>query len=223
MMNSEFDRNKIVPLARILFAVAVLLGALTFVKVAGFFVSSSKAKMLATRADPSGAGAVDLAGLLAQAKVSAEQLKKKNLFVLSPPKQYPIKEVLGILGDEVLVNGKWYKAGDSVGEAKIVAIEPTRVRIAWNGQEKVFAPIGAGSSGNAPDRRGAPTRRPVPRGGAPMVVTGQRGGPAQAGRSGPFMSQEKMEQLKSRWPTMSPEERQRVRDEMRKKYGERNR
>ena len=222
-MNSEFDRDKIVPLARILFAVAVLLGALTFVKVAGFFVSSSKAKMLATRADRSGTASVDLAGLLAQAKVSAEQLKKKNLFVLSPPKQYPIKEVLGILGDEVLVNGKWYKVGDSVGEAKIVAIEPTRVRIAWNGQEKVFSPIGASSSGNVPDRRGAPTRRPAPRGSASMTVTGQRGGPMAPGRDGPFMSQERMEQLKSRWPTMSPEERQRVRDEMRKKYGERGR
>ena len=223
MMNSEFDRNKIVPLARILFALAVLLGALTFVKVAGFFVSSSKAKVLATRADPSRTGAVDLAGLLAQAKVSAEQLKKKNLFVLSPPKQYPIKEVLGILGDEALINGKWYKVGDSVGEAKIAAIEPTSVRIAWNGQEKSFSPMGATGPDSGPDRRGAPTRRPAPRGRAPMAVTGQRGGPTPPGRDGPFMSPEERQQLKDRWTTMSPEERQRARDEMRERFGGRNR
>ena len=222
-MNAKFDRDKIEPLAKILFAVAVLLGALTFVRVAGFLVSSSTAKALAIRTDPSEMGAVDLAGLLAQARVSAEQLKKKNLFVLSPPKQHPIKEVLGILGDEVLVNGKWYKVDDSVGEAKIVAIEPTKVRIAWNGQEKDFSPIGASSVGGSPDRRGAPSRRPAPRGGTVTVVGGQRGGAAPAGRDGPFMSAEERRQLRDRWTTMNPEERQRAREEMRERFSGRNR
>ncbi len=31
-----------------------------------------------------------------------------------------------------------------LGDAKIVAIEPTKVRVAWDGQEKEFSPIGAG-------------------------------------------------------------------------------
>ena len=222
-MNAKFDRDKIEPLAKVLFAVAVLLGALTFVRVAGFLTSSSTAKALAIRTDPNEMAAVDLAGLLAQAKVSAEQLKKKNLFVLSPPKQHPITEVLGILGDEVLVNGKWYKAGDSVGEAKILAIEPTKVRIAWNGQEKDFSPIGASSMvGGPPDQRGAARRRSAPRGGTVTVVGGQRGG-AAAGRDGPFMSAEERRQLRDRWTTMNPEERQRAREEMRERFSGRNR
>jgi len=46
----------------------------------------------------------------------------------------------------VLINGKWYKVGDKIGDAKIVAIEPTQVKIEWEGKEKVFAPISAVSA-----------------------------------------------------------------------------
>lgn len=222
-MRPELHRDRIEPLARILLAVAVLLTALTFVKGAGFLVSSSTAKVLARRTDPNGAEAVDLAGLLAQARSSAEELKKKNLFVLSPPKKHPVEQVLGILGDEVLINDKWYKAGDSVGEAKVVAIEPTRVRIAWDGQETTFSPIGSGGSGAEPSRRSAPSGRPAPRDRAQMAVTGQRDGRDSADRDGPFLSPEERKQLKDRWTTMSPEERQRTRDELRERLGGRDR
>jgi hypothetical protein len=81
-----------------------------------------------------------------ESKAIADELKKKNLFVPPKPKKHPVSQVAGILGDEVLINGKWYKVGDKVGDAKIVAIEPTLVKIEWEGKEKVFAPISAASA-----------------------------------------------------------------------------
>ena len=45
-----------------------------------------------------------------------------------------------------LINGKWYKVGDKVGDAEIMAIEPTQVKIKWDGKEKFFAPLAAASA-----------------------------------------------------------------------------
>jgi hypothetical protein len=212
------------PLARILLAVAVLLGALMFLKVAGFLVTSSKVTGAAARAE---AGATDANGLkesLAQARTSAEQLKQKNLFVKPAPKQHPVGEVLGILGDEALIGDKWYKVGDSVGDAKIVAIEPTKVRVAWDGQEKEFSPIGAGGSGSPPGARAqrtAPGSRPGRSGGAQVVISGQRRGAPREGMGS--MSPEERQRIREQWQSISPEERERRREELKQRFGGRGR
>jgi hypothetical protein len=210
---------RVEPLARILLAVAVLLGALMLVKVAGFFLASSKVTVAAARKGGAGTDANGLKESLTQARTSAEQLKKQNLFVKTTPKQHPISEVLGILGDEALINDKWYKVGDSVGDAKIVAIEPTRVRVAWDGQEKEFSPIGAGGSGGPAKGRGervAPSSRPRRAGGAPVVLSGQRRGFMQGGPGS--LSPEERQRMRQQWQSMSPEERQRRREEIRRRF-----
>ncbi|MCD4830463.1 MAG: DUF3106 domain-containing protein [Anaerohalosphaeraceae bacterium] len=84
----------------------------------------------------------------------ADELKENNLFAPKPPKQHPVKKVAGILGDEVLISGKWYKVGDSVGDANIVAIEPTQVKILWQGNEKYFAPMAAALSADSKPANG---------------------------------------------------------------------
>jgi hypothetical protein len=178
------------PLARILLAVAALLGALMVLKAAGFVVTSSQVTGAAVRPGGGGGDANDLKESLTQAKTSAEQLKKKNLFVTPAPKQNPVGEVVGILGDEALINDKWYKVGDSVGDAKIVAIEPTKVKVVWDGQEKEFSP---------------------------MVIAGERGG-AMRGRFN-SLSPEERQKMRQQWQSMSPEERQRRREEMRQRFG----
>lgn len=221
IMKNEFHKDKTGLYTRGLMAVTVLLGALTFLRVAGFLTASSEARVMAAKIDPNGPSAetpADMTRLLASAKASAEKLKKKNLFVVTPPPQHPVKEVLGILGDEALINDKWCKAGDSVGDAKIVAIEPTKVRIAWNGQEKEFAPIGSSGGGGQPGPSGPsrPGGRPGPAGKPQMVVTGARGGVAKAGQGLSAADRE-------RWQSMSPEERQRAREEMRQRLGARPR
>jgi hypothetical protein len=79
-----------------------------------------------------------------------EQLRHKNLFVPRPPKQNPIVGVTGILGSEALINGRWYRAGDMMGEARVLAIEATYVRVQWDGKMLVYSPIQTGEP-SAPD------------------------------------------------------------------------
>lgn len=217
-MRIEFRKNATEPPAKILFGVAVLLGALTLLKVAAFLVTSQEAQgttataMSSNDADPNNPGEP-----AAQAKASIEQLKKKNLFVSEPAKQHPVREVAGILGSEALIDGKWYKAGDSVADAKILSIEATKVRIAWDGQEKDFAPIGADGSGGRSGRPGPRAGKTGSTEGPQMVVTGARRGPMREGS--PLLSQEAREELRGRWRNMSPEERQKYREEMRERFG----
>jgi len=73
-----------------------------------------------------------------------EQLRQRNLFTPGPPKQNPIAEVMGILGDEAFINGRWCKVGDTIGEARVLAIEATRVEVLWDGQTLVYSPVDAG-------------------------------------------------------------------------------
>ncbi len=213
------------PLTRILLGVAMLLGTVAVLKVAGFFVVSSKARAVAFTADPNGTGGNGRSEQMAWAQTSAEQLKKKNLFIPPAAKQHPIKEVLGILGDEALINDKWYKVGDRVGDAKILAIEPTRIRVAWDGQEKEFAPIGSGgSAGGPPGPRPAPSTRPGPAPDARPVAAEPRRGPSGSRREGASsLSDEERQKLRQRWENASPEERQRFREEMRQRFERRNR
>jgi hypothetical protein len=221
MVNMKLHRDKAKPLTKILCAVAVLLGALIFLKIAGFFVSTSQARVLGAQADAASAGSDDVKKLLAETKAAAEELKKKNLFVLATPKQFPVSDVLGIMGHEALINGKWYKVGDSVAEAKIAAIEPTKVKIVWNGQEKEFSPITSGGGGGRPDQPGSAGGRSGPGGPPKMVVTGGRRGPGQMQGSGP--SSEEMDRMREQWKNAStPEEKQRLREAARQRAGRRS-
>ena len=221
MVNMKLHRDKAKPLTKILCAVAALLGALIFLKIAGFFVSTSQARVLGAQADAASAGGNDLKKLLAETKATAEELKKKNLFVLATPKQFPVSDVLGIMGHEALINGKWYKVGDSVADARIAAIEPTKVKIVWNGQEKEFSPIGSGGGGGRPDQPGSMGGRPGPGGSPKMVVTGGRRGPGSMQGSG--LSAEETDRMREQWKNAStPEEKQRLREAARQRAGRRS-
>ena len=122
--------------------------------------------------------------------------------------------MIGILGREALIGDKWYKVGDSVGEAKIVAIEPTKVKVVWNGQEKEFSPIGSsgGDAGGRGERSGPP---------------GRASGPGPGARSGPGMaagaSSADRDKLRQQFMNASPEEKQRLREQMRANRGARGR
>jgi hypothetical protein len=131
---------------------------------------------------------------LAQDQGRAEALKKQNLFAPAPPRSHPVGQVSGILGNEVLIQGKWYKVGDKIQDAEIIAIESTLVRILWDGNETEFKPITSSGGGGGPE--GGPPR---PDGPGPM-----RRAMPEGGFRGPPISPEDMERLKN----MSPEERQ---------------
>lgn len=221
MVNMKLHRDKAKPLTKILCAAAVLLGALIFLKIAGFFASTSQARVLEGQADAANAGANDLKKLLAETKTAAEELKKKNLFVQATPRQFPVSDVLGIMGQEALINGKWYKVGDSVADARIAAIEPTKVRIVWNGQEKEFSPMGSGAAGGRPDQPGAAGGRPGPGGPPKMVAAGGRPRPGPMQGSGP--SAQETNRTREQWKNApTPEERQRLREAARQRAGRRS-
>ena len=203
-------------LSIVLLGVSAFLGVLVLVKVAGFFVAPARAENMVKRAvEQSKLDANDIKKYFAESKAIADQLRKKNLFAPPPPKQQPIKQVLGILGYEALINGKWYKAGDMVQDAKIVAIEPTKIRFEWNGRQITLAPINATSPSG-------------PRGPKPVVAKAEEGEQRAEvvqvqleerpafGRGGPG---EGFRNLRERWANMSEEEREALRARMRERFG----
>ena len=155
-----------------LLAAAALLGVFTVAKVAGFCVQRGRMQALGTLAqserDPN-----RLKQSLGEAKKRVDSLKQNNLFVKAPPKQNPIKQVEGILGGEALIGGKWYKVGDKVADAKIVAIAATQVEVEWDGKKTSFSPIASVSAG--------PPAPPTAAGGPPKKEDGpQPPKPAEA-------------------------------------------
>ncbi len=141
-----------------LLAVAVLLGAWAAARVIGYYIGPAHAEERVARAmaqnvlDPN-----EAKPYLDKAREVADALKKKNLFSKEPPKEHPVKQIDAILGLEVLIGDKWYKAGDKVGDANIVSVEPTLVTVEWQGKEKVFSPFGA-----VDDKPSAPSGPPRP-------------------------------------------------------------
>ena len=131
----------------VLAGVSALLAVLILAKVAGYFTSSAMArKLIADAVAQSESDPTESEKYFAKTKETAEQFKKSTLFVPPPakPKQ-PIKEVQ-IVGDSVLINGKWHKVGDKVGDAEIVAIESTYIKFTWQDKEFTVSPFGKTSS-----------------------------------------------------------------------------
>jgi len=240
-MNLDILKEKKELVSVALFGVSAFLAVLILVKITGFFTASARAKnIVKTAIAQNNADAEDMDKYFAKYKVLADELKKNNLFVPPPPKEHPVKEVLGIFGDEVLINDKWYKVGDTVGEAKVVAIGPTEATIEWEGKEKTFAPInseGSSQPGGPRDSRAA-ARAGEAGGSAQMVAVGSAGGPGGrvefGGFGGPGGMRERfqnmpeaerdrfraeMQERRERYMNMSEAERERFRAEMRERFG----
>lgn len=127
-----------------LLVLSAVLAALTGFKLWDYRSSMAKAQgIVSNAAEKDKADPNNLQKSLAASTEIADAIKKENLFVPPVPKRHPVSTVLGIMGSEVLINGKWYKVGDKIADAEVVAIEPTLVKIKWDGKEKIFAPISA--------------------------------------------------------------------------------
>ncbi len=216
-------RKEVVPTA--LIGVAVLCGLLILVKVTGFFVASARAENVVRRAKAqSEADPRVVEAQLAKSKPIADQLRTNNLFSPPPPKQHPVKDVFAIFGDEVLINDKWYKVGDRVADAKIVAIGPTSMTTEWDGKQQVFYPIQAtvaqapssGKGPPSPDGKGG--EGASKEGGAESTMIRGEGEPPRLeirmGPGGPGMD---FGAMRDRFSQMSEAERDRFREEMRQR------
>ncbi len=221
------NKKELVP--TVLLGVSVLCGILILVKVTSFFVASARAESVVKRAiEQNRTDPKNIEKQLASSTAISDELKKNNLFAPPPAKQHPVKEVSGIFGDQVLIQNKWYNAGDMVKDAKIIAIGPTSVTIMWGGKEKSFLPIQAKivEDKSGPRGRTATTNRKEGEGGkkggngekSPTKVTVkvEGGGMRFEGRGGPgeggFMA------MRQRFENMSEQERQEFRERMRERF-----
>ena len=231
-----------------LIGISASLAILILIKVAGFFVASARAENLLENAVAKNkVDTKQVEKYLTDSKTIADELKRKNLFAPPPPKQQPIKQVWGILGNEVLINDKWYKVGDMIQDAKIVAIEPTRIKVEWDGKEIALAPIDTVSSSPVgPKPKGLEVAKAGTGGRAEMVAVRPEARPMLGQMRERFESmseaererlrreaQEKKEtfmrmseqerkklmDIKEKWPHMSEEERGRVGAYLREKFG----
>lgn len=205
-----------------LMATAVLLGAWTCAKVAGFYVRRGQMQTVLTL----GQGERDANSLqqsLKAAKKTADTLKQSNLFVKTPPKENPVKQVDGILGQEAFIAGKWYKVGDKVGDAKIVAIEATKIEVEWDGKKTSFAPIGAANAAPPtppPAAAAEPKKKdaapPPPKSAETKVVKAEAPAPVEddpLAWLGVKLSPKLRAMLLEKWNGASPEEREKAKKE----------
>jgi hypothetical protein len=162
-------RNERYSIGSVFLAVALLLAALAFAKIAHFFAGPAQARSVLAQASVlSKTDPAAVQSYLDEAKKTAEALKERNLFVKQPPRANPVKQVDGILGSEALIGGKWYKVGDKIGEAKVVSIGPTQVTVEWDGKQTHFTPMTGADKG-----RPEPPKKPesAPPAAKPAVVT----------------------------------------------------
>jgi len=132
-------------LSTALLTAAVIAFVLTLVKITSYLEASARAQNLVKKATAQDKPIPKETGDAAAASWAvAEQLKKSNLFSPPIPPRHPVTSVLGILGNEALIGDRWYKAGDNIADAKVVAVEPTQVRVQWQGRETVFVPMETG-------------------------------------------------------------------------------
>ena len=196
--------------AAALIAISVLSAVLIVVKVTGFFLISANAQSTVEKAiDQSKPDDKNVTARSGEFKKVADALKKQNLFAPPAPRRHPVNTVLGIFGDEALINGKWYKAGARVADAEVLAVNPTSVTVEWDGKTKVFSPIDAdGSSG--PSGPSRPGKSVVSRGpgsaskGSPQMVVTKSG----SGMKSPSGDSPMVKKMSETYKSMSDTQRE---------------
>ncbi len=228
-MKLEFLKEKKELLSIALLGVSALIAVLILYLVMDFFAVSARAEnVVKTALEQTDTEVEDIEQYFTKDREIAESLTKNNLFVPPAPIEHPVKEVRAIFGNQVLINNKWYSEGQSIpGNAKILSIEPTQVSIEWNGRQKFFSPIDASSSEQTPSERETARADSTSRERAEMVVVGSQTGqtsrqtPGQRPEQMPDIDRMRMDfrDMRMRFQNMSEAERERLRNEMRQRFG----
>jgi uncharacterized membrane protein YgcG len=208
--------------SKALAGVMIFLACLLLVKVTTVIVyaTTSKTKVVsAFETAKKNSNAMEL-----YRKRSADEVKKvteKNPFAAEAQKPQP-PQLAGVMGDEVLFNGQWYKVGQEIGGAKILKIDPTFVMVDFEGKQQVITPQAKADPNAARTQgqgfsRGGPSMGSGP-GGGPGGFGGRGGGRGGFGQFG-NMSPDQMNQMRDRFMNMSPEERRAAFRQMRDNMG----
>lgn len=186
-MKLDFIKEKKELISVVLSGISVLFAVLICMKIISYFKISIRTQNIEdsvrTIITKDSTKTNDLDKYLGPTKEIANSLKKNNLFAPPQPKRNPITSVPCILGDEVFINNKWYKEGEMVQDAKIIAIEPTQVTIEWDGKTTVYRPLDAPGASPGPGERPpsmpgstppppGPGTVPIPTPRAPMASSG---------------------------------------------------
>jgi hypothetical protein len=156
-MNIAFLRGKKELAPAVLLGVAVIVALAGLIRITVFAAGPwSGAAALAEQVDRNQSQSDVLEKHLAANKKTADELKTKNPFVMVSKAKPQTPKVNGVLGDKVLINGAWYGVGQTVGGAKILAIEAARVMVEWEGKTIPLEIVAAPSSGGGPAKPPAP-------------------------------------------------------------------
>lgn len=149
---------------------------------------------------------------------AADELKKASHLVPKPAKP-TLPVCTAVMGNQAWINGKFYSVGDKVLGAKITDISPTGATIMWEGKPTLLAAFGKLNMPVASPSKGKDTRQRVDRRRPDADMPGpmRRQGGGRRGFMG--MSPEAMNEMRQRYTNMSPEERQKAREEMRNGEG----
>ncbi len=220
----------------ILLAVSLLLAGVMTAKVMAYAASS----MAISARIANAVGAVncedeELKVYTAKYVDLAGELKKKSVFAPPPKKKNPVKEVVAIFGKEAFINGKWYKVGDKIGKAELIAIEPTHIVVKFDGKESKIAPIARPTEYKTPEKKPEKkegsvekTDEPVEQEAAvaqeaestvddPLAWIGVKLSPALRAKfleKWNSMSDEEKEKTKEQWSKMSQEEKEQAVEQM---------
>lgn len=201
-------------ISRALFAVSLVLAVLTVGKVLGFAVTSVRTKgMIEEALTKNGQDEEAVKACIAANRAAADKIKERNMFAEPKAKSKP-PTCSAILGSKALINDKWYKVGDKVAGAKIVAIGPKDITILWEEKEKKLFPFAESAkkdsdrpaskpSKESRDRKAQEVRPMREEGEGPGPGFGRRG----MGRLFENMSEEERREMRERMRDMSREER----------------
>lgn len=152
-------------------------------------------------------------------------LQEKNPFFPNPPRPGP-PQCTQILGDAAFFRDRWVKVGEEINGAKVVAIDSTSVTILWEEKEIKQYPFQAQGADSGPRNSRSGRRRERPE--VPSTATPTAGTSPQrpqglgdfGGRPPWMLSPEERDQMRQRFMNMTPEEREALRNEMRRRFQE---
>ena len=209
---------------RVLLGISVLLAVLMLGKVAAFGIMSGgiggriEAAMASSKPDEE-----MVRRHLSRGRETVGKLGRKNIFAPPPPgAKAPV--CMGIIGDCAIINGKYYWAGDMIGAAKVLDVGTTDVTILWEDSEKKLVPFLVSTQYGSKKSSKPVAMKPEqnrPEQSIKIEIQqpgrGPGGGPGFGRGSGssPFMgmSMEKMQAMKEKYMSMSPQEREKYRSE----------
>lgn len=212
-MKLDGIKNRKEYISKALFAVSLVLAVVTAGKVLGFAVSSVRTgSRIETAMAKNGQDDEAVKACIAANREAADKIKGRNMF--AEPKAKPKPPTCNaILGSKVLINDKWYKVGDEVGGAKIIAIGPKEVTILWEEKEKKLFPFAESVKKDSDRPVSKPAKESRERRAQevrPMREEGEGPGPGFGRRGmGRFfdMSEDERREMRERMRDMSREER----------------